>query len=310
MSDASSQETNKVDSYTLVNCIFTGKFSQVWEVIEEGTPLRYAMKLLLPEYTREREQVQSLKWEAKIGKQLEHPNLLTYHKVVATREHAYLLMDLFRSVSLKNFLSSDLLGVQLRIRKLIESLCLVLGYMHDKGWVHKDVKPDNILLNKGGEVKLIDFSLTVRAAGGLARLFRVKPRQIQGTRTYIAPETIKRQPPTSATDIYSLGVTLFEVLTGSPPFTGTSPNDLLRRHLAMQPPAPSSLNPNVTPEMDRLVLRMLAKKPQDRPSAQEVYGEFRSIKPFKEDIEAILEKKKQEAADRQAMEDGLASRLD
>ncbi|HID22767.1 MAG TPA: protein kinase family protein, partial [Planctomycetaceae bacterium] len=149
VSDASPQETNKVDSYTLVNCLFTGKFSQVWEVIEEGTPLRYAMKLLLPEYTREREQVQSLKWEAKIGKQLEHPNLLTYHKIVTTRDHAYLLMDLFRSMSLKNFLSSDLLGVQLRIRKLVESLCLVLGYMHDKGWVHKDVKPDNILLNKG-----------------------------------------------------------------------------------------------------------------------------------------------------------------
>ncbi len=312
MSNATTQQdSNKIDSYILTNCLFTGKFSQVWEVMEEGTPLQFAMKLLLPEFTREREQVQSLKWEAKIGMQLQHPNLLTYHKVVCTRQHAYLLMDLFRSMSVKSWLSGDLLSLQLHFRRLVESLCLVLGYLHEKGWIHKDVKPDNILLNKAGEVRLIDFSLTVKAPGFLGRVFRLKKPPIQGTRTYIAPETIKREPPSPQTDMYSLGVTLFEVLTGNPPFTGTSPNELLRHHLAQKPPAPSSLNPNVTPEMDRLILRMLAKKPKDRPSSmQEIYGEFRSIKPFKEEIEALIEERTKKTAADKAREAGLDARLD
>ncbi len=311
MSDATTHETNKVDSYILVNCLFTGKFSQVWEVIEEGTPLRFAMKLLLPEYTREREQVQSLKWEARIGKQLQHPNLVGYHKIVTNRQNAYLLMDLFRGPNLKTWLSGDLLQLQLHFKTIVESLCLVLGYLHDKGWVHKDVKPDNVLLSRGGELKLVDFSLAMRYAKGLGKLFRMKPRQIQGTRTYIAPETIKRQHPSPQTDIYSLGVTLFEVLTGQPPFIGTSPNDLLRRHLAEKPPLPSSINPNVTPEMDRLIVRMLAKKPKDRPgSMQEIFGEFRNIKPFKEDIQQLIEEKAKKTLAEKMRDQGLASRLD
>ena len=308
MADAEAPDTNEIDGYQLVNCVATGKFSQVWEVIEQGSSQRFAMKLLLPEFTRDGSQVQSLKWEAKVGKQFDHPNLVAYHKVVAKREFAYILMDLFRSVNLKAFVATDLLGVHLRLRKLMESLCLVLQHIHDKGWVHKDVKPDNILLNKASEVKLIDFSLSGRGAGGLAKLFGMKSKQIQGTRTYIAPETIKKEGATPQTDIYSFGVTLYEVLTGLPPFTGASPNDLLRKHLAARPPAASDLNPNVTPEMDRLVQRMLAKKPKERPStAQEIYGEFRNLKPFKEEIEGLIEKRKKE---QEAGEQGLDVRLD
>ena len=276
----------KIDGYQVVNFIATGKFSQVCEVVEEGTPNRYAMKLLLPEALSDSEQKRVLKYEAKVGKSLDHPNIVQMQKVVITKEHGYLIMDLFRSMNLKAFIANDLPGVQIRLNKLFESLCLALAHMHDRGWIHRDVKPDNILLNKASEVRLIDFSLTTRAAGGLAKLFGAKSKTIQGTRTYIAPETIRKQKPTIQTDIYSLGVTLYEVLTGRPPFTGTSPTDLLKLHISAAPPKLSEMNPNVTPDMDRLVLRMLAKKPKDRPgNAQELYGEIRSIQAFKEEVQ-------------------------
>ncbi len=300
---------NTIDEYQLINCIAMGKFSAVWEVMEEGTPNRFAMKLLLSEALATSAQVRSLKFEAKVGQSLDHPSLIRMHALVIRRDAAYLVMDLFKSQNLKNFLANDLIGVQMRIGKLMESVCMALGHMHDRGWIHKDVKPDNILMNKGSEVRLIDFSLSVRKTSGLASMLDRKSKTIQGTRSYIAPETIRKQTPTPQTDLYSLGVTLFEILTGRPPFMGATPQDLLRQHIGAVPIPPSELNPNVTPEMDRLVQRLLAKKPKDRPgSAQELYGEFRNINPFKEDLK--IETQEEDEVDEDLMTNTDMVRLD
>ena len=181
-------------------------------------------------------------------------------------------------------LGADGVSLQIRVVRLFEQLCQALGYMHDLGWVHRDVKPDNILFNKASELRLIDFSLSTKAAGAMSKLIGGKEKVIQGTRTYISPETILKAPPSPQSDIYSLGVTLFEVLTGEPPFRGTSPDDLLKKHLTTAAPPPSAINENVTPEMDRFVLKMLAKRPKDRyKNTHELLAEFRNIKPYKED---------------------------
>jgi serine/threonine-protein kinase len=111
-----------------------------------------------------------------------------------------------------------------------------------------------------------------------------KVKVAQGTRTYIAPETIKKQYPTTQSDMYSFGVTLFEVLAGQPPFVGSTPNDLLGKHLTAKPPEPSFFNPNVTPDADKFILRLLSKKPAHRPKDMaEIGAELRSLKVFKRD---------------------------
>lgn len=281
-----------VDEYQLVTCIATGTHSQIWEVIAAGGGGRYAMKLLLPDSFRDSEQRRVLKHEAKIARLLSHPGVVRFHKLVINREHAYYVMDHFRAPNLKQQIQSDLPAVQLRFRRIVEATCLALQYIHDQGWAHRDVKPDNILVNKAGEVRVIDFSLAHRIASGLGKLLAGKPKVIQGTRTYIAPETLKRETPTNRTDMYSLGVTFFEILTGKPPFLANSPNELLRKHLTEAPPAPSHINPNVTPEADRIILRMLEKKPDRRyRDLNEVYSEFRHIQPFKKEIETLEMKK-------------------
>ena len=297
-----------IDDMRLVNCVSTGSHSQIWEVAEEGGGEHLAMKLLLPEAYDDPEQIAALKFEAKVSKSLDHPNIITFHRMVKNKEYAYLLMDYFRAPNLRVQVSGDLAGTQGRIKKILESVCAALEHMHDCGWLHKDVKPENILSNKSGEVRLIDFALADRYAKGIGKMFASKPKEIRGTRSYIAPETIRKQLSTPATDVYSLGIVLYEVLTGKTPFQGSSPSDLLMKHIKESPVKPSDINKNVTPETDRVVLKMLAKKPADRyQSMMELAGELRNLKMFHEDPFEL--KRRMDAEDGEDLAEIIASRL-
>jgi serine/threonine protein kinase len=139
----------------------------------------------------------------------------------------------------------------------------------------------------------------------------MKSKDIQGTKSYIAPEVLLRQAITPQTDMYSLGVTLYLALTGEYPITGLSPTDLLKNHLRVTPPNPSQLNPNVTPEMDQFVMTMLAKAPAKRfKTMDEAYSIARNLKIWKEDPETVEARRKEK--DDQLLRDGVdaARRLD
>jgi serine/threonine protein kinase len=302
-----------IDEYQLLNHISTGSSTQVWEATDKGGggERRYAMKVMLPEALAQSEFRSVLKHEAKLAERFDHPNIVRFYKLVLNKKRGYILMDYFRAPNLKVQIQSELVSVQARFARLVEQLCQVLGYLHGQGWVHRDIKPDNILFNKASELRLIDFSLTTRAAGAVAQMLGAKERVIQGTRTYIPPEAILKKPITPRSDIYSLGVTLFEVLAGEPPFRGSSPDDLLKKHLIGQIPEPSAFNPNVTPEMDRMILKMLSKNATKRQQdTHEVLAEFRNIKPFKEDVLEVDRRRKQEEADRYKTTLDKAGRLD
>jgi serine/threonine-protein kinase len=302
-----------IDDYQLLTHISTGSSTQVWEATDKGGggERRYAMKVLLPEALADSEQRSVLKHEAKLAERFDHPNLCRVYKCIINKKRGYILMDYFRAPNLKMQIQNEIVSVQARFTRLVEQLGNVLGYLHGQGWVHRDIKPDNILFNKASEVRLIDFSLTTRAAGAVAKMLGAKERTIQGTRTYIPPEAILKKPITPQSDIYSLGVTLFEVLTGEPPFRGFSPDDLLKKHLTGQVPEPSAFNPNVTPEMDRMILKMLSKNPVKRhKDVHEVMAEFRNLKPFKEDVLDVDRRQKQAEAERYKTTLDKAGRLD
>jgi serine/threonine-protein kinase len=306
---APAAEDNKIDHYVKLGTIAMGKHAIVLEVQEENTTNRFAMKLLLPEAMKDPEQVSILKYEGKVAQSLDHPNLIKWVATVHRKTNIYLILELFKALNVKSYLLNDLVGVQARLRKLLECTCLALQHMHEKGWVHLDVKPDNILMNRSSEVRLIDFSLSERLKGALGKMFGGK-KEIGGTLSYIAPESIKKEAASPQTDIYSLGITMYECLTGSPPFKGSTPKDLLMKHLATIPAPPSDINKNVTPEMDRLVLRMIAKKPKDRhKNMQEIMSELRNVQPFKEDPEKLREQKLAEAKASEGQQ-SLGKRLD
>ncbi len=302
-------DENKIDHYVKQGHIASGKHAQVIEVQEENTSNRFALKVLLPEAMLDPEQVAILKYEGKVAQSLEHPNIIKWYATVVRKTNVYLVLELFKALNVKNFIANDSLGVHTRLRKLIDSLALALQHMHEKGWLHLDVKPDNVLLNRSSEVRLIDFSLSQRIKSGLGKMFSGK-KEAGGTLTYVAPETIRKDLLTPQTDIYSFGILIFECLTGTFPFKGSTPKDLLMKHLSAAPAPPSDFNKNVTPEMDRMILRMLAKKPKDRQkNMQELMSEFRNIQIFKEDPEKLAEQKMAEAKEA-ATQQSLGKRLD
>ena len=300
-----------VDNYKLLTALATGQQTQVWEVIDQSNGEKLAMKLLLPDAFKDPVQKNALKFEGKVMESLDHPNVIKYKKLFVGKNHGYLVMELFKAPNLKSQTQGDILQLHVRLKRLIEQLSQAMAHIHDKGWIHKDLKPDNILFSKAAELRVIDFSLSAKLKTGFLSNLSFGKRVIQGTRTYMAPEQIKCTKLGPYTDIYNFGVTVFEMLTGRTPYAGNSPNDLLKKHLSEQVPAPSIHNPNVTPEMDRLVMRMLAKKPENRQKTfNEVLAEIRNISLFKESPEKMMEQRETDKANEGQRELALNERRD
>ena len=169
-----------VGSYVLQNCIATGNSTQIWEVSEQGASLQLAMKLLLEESLKNSQEKNTLKHEFKVGKSLEHPGFVRFHQIEVNRDHGYFTMDFARFPSLKAHLSGGLPALQSNFGKMSEELCRALNFMHEQGWLHCDIKPENIMVSKAGEAKIIDFSLATRVKGALGKMFAGK-QVIKGT---------------------------------------------------------------------------------------------------------------------------------
>ena len=306
-------DLSMIGPYKLVSNIASGNHSQVWEALTADGQRRIAVKFLYGEAVKDQEQLVAIKNEFTVGKQLEHPNIIKFldgHWGTLFKKEAYFTMELFMSPNLKAQLFNNLNSVQVRFKRIVESCAMAFAHIQDKGFIHRDIKPDNILVSKSGEVKVIDFSLAGRPAGALSKVFASKSKTAKGTRSYMAPEQILRRPLSFQVDMYAFGITLFEMLTGQPPFTGSTPNDLLMRHIQELPPSPSMINPNVTEEMDRVVLRLLSKKPEQRhKSFNEFLAEFRKLSPWKEEVVETRELTDTEKA-QQEIGNTLGERLD
>ena len=308
-----SENQTLIGGYELRNCVASGASTQIWEVVQQGSTVPFAMKLLLPDAIKDAEKKAVLKHEYKIGSTLEHPNIVRFHQMEMNRDHGFFIMDYFRAPSLKAQISANLSETQSKLKKIIEAVCQGLVHLNEKGWLHRDIKPDNILVNKTGEVRLIDFSLATKILTGVMKLMAGKQKTIQGTRTYISPETILKKPPSIRSDIYSLGITIYEVATGMPPFAGLNPSDLLMKHIGEAPAPPSLMNKNVTPELDAAVLKLLSKKPEDRPAdMREVMSLFRNVRCFVDDPTELMARKVKDAkeVESQSVEKRLDSRAD
>jgi serine/threonine protein kinase len=275
-----------VGAYRLHNLVGTGANSQVFEVVEMASGLHFAMKLLLPENVRNQEMRRLLFHEAAVGLKLAkpkpHPNVIQIYKVAREETEAYFVMDFFPAGSLKaRILRKDDEFIRAKAHDIFRQAATGLAYMNSSGWIHRDVKPDNLLVNASGDVKLIDFAIAFKAPTGLAKLFRRKGKPV-GTRSYMSPEQIRDQIVDTRADIYSFGATIYEVITGRPPFRGTTSQELLTKHLNEKPLTPQAYNSDVTDEFAALVLKMLAKKREDRPrNFHEILIQLRGMRVFK-----------------------------
>ena len=274
---------SQVGGYRLQNLLATGHTSQVWEVVELVSHRHFAMKFLLPENIQNPEHRRLLFYEAEVGKLLAHPNIIKITTVVKDKDHPFFIMEFFPSGSLKlRIMRKEKEFLQEKVHEIFKQTMTGLAYMHASGWVHRDIKPENILVNSAGEVRIIDFAISQRIPKGMGKTFHRRAKSAQGTRSYMSPEQIRGQALDARADIYSFGATAFEIVTGRPPFRAGTPEDLLNKHLFEKPPSPAMFNPEISKEFAEFVVRLLAKRREDRPNNfHEALMQFRNIRVFK-----------------------------
>jgi serine/threonine-protein kinase len=273
-----------IGGYRLATLLVTGQSSQVWEVVEVTSHRHFAMKLLLPEKADKAEFRRLLMHEANVGQKLAHPNIIRIVAVSKDSKNPYYVMEYFPAGSLKlRILRKQFDFIRERTREILKQAATGLAYMNASGWVHRDVKPDNFLVNSAGDLKIIDFALAVRIQKPslFGNLFKKKGKT-QGTRSYMSPEQIRGLWLDGRADVYSFGASAYEITTGRPPFRAADSQALLQKHLTEKPAPPNAYNEELTDEFSKLVLRMLAKRREDRPKDfHEVLMALRAVKVYK-----------------------------
>ena len=238
-----------------------GGMAKVFEGSDTVLGRQVAVKILAPQFADDEGFVQRFRREAQAAARLSNPNVVSVFDTGADGGVHYIVMEYVEGRTLADYLSGGGRIMPERAVEIGESVCGALSAAHAQGVIHRDIKPGNIMLTPSGQVKVADF--------GIARMTTTaetiaQTAAVLGTASYLSPEQAQGQPVDGRSDIYSLGCVLYEMVTGRPPFVGDSPVAVASKQVLEQPVPPSKLNPDVTPELDAVILRALAKNPANR----------------------------------------------
>ncbi len=263
--------------YELLDIAGEGGMGTVYKARQISLDRIVALKLMHEPLMKDPQYGERFVAEAKTAATLNHPGIVQIHDVGCENGTYFFSMEYVDGVTLAERIQKgpplpieEATGVILRIAE-------ALAYAHAQGIVHRDVKPENILLAAGGEAKLADLGVAKQTLSmETTPSGQAGKRLLTGTPAYIAPEEILGKGTGPASDIYSLGASFYHLLAGRPPFISASPTETLRMHLANTPPDIRRYNPDVPPDLCDIVARMMAKNPADRfPNAQEVADALR-----------------------------------
>jgi serine/threonine protein kinase len=233
-----------------------------------------AIKILLPEYFEDKNLRERFVTEAKIQARLSHPNVVKTLNFLENDHDVMLVMEYINGETLDVLLKKAGALPPERALAILESALEAIDFMHSKGIVHRDIKPANIMISYEGFVKVMDFGI----AKVIGENGRTKAGVRIGTLWYMSPEQIKGEQATVLSDIYSLGITLYQMVTGNIPFDGDTEFEIMKSHIEKNPVAPWKINKDLSREIGNVILKAIAKNPKDRyQSVRELLSEIKAV---------------------------------
>ena len=270
------------DRYELVSVIGRGGMAEVWEAQDTRLGRRVAIKILRPDLARDPAFQARFRREAQSAASLNHPNIVAAYDTgedilidgTESTVVPYIVMEYVDGMTLRQILTSGRRLLPERSLEITAGTLSALDYAHRHGIIHRDIKPANVMLTRTGDVKVMDFGIA-RAVNDSGHTM-TSAQTVMGTAQYLSPEQARGEIVDARSDIYSTGVLLYELLTGQPPFTGDSPVSIAYQHVSEQAIPPSQVDPEVPRDVDGVVMRALAKSPDDR---------YQTAADFRADVE-------------------------
>lgn len=253
-------EGDQLDHYQLERVVARSGMATLYYArdLRTGTPV--AIKVPHPEVESDPGLFDRFRREESIGIKVDHPGVVKVFENV-DRSRVYMVMEWVEGRLLRELIAEHQIAPERAVRITV-AICDALEHLHAHGVVHRDLKPENVMIGEDDRIKLIDFGIAANA--GSRRLTFANFSSTLGTPDYIAPEQVKGKRGDARTDIYALGVMLYEMLTGKVPFRGANPFTVMNERLLNDPEPPRHLNPDISPQMQEIILRALERDPLNR----------------------------------------------
>ncbi len=257
--------------YQLLEQLGAGGMATVYRAYDQLLDRPVAVKVLRPLYANDQSFRERFLSEARAAARLDHPNIVRIYDVGESEDQQpYIIMELVEGQDLKTLIQAQRPLPMPQALNLARQICSGVGYAHRTGIVHCDLKPENILVTPTGQAKVADFGIARVLQDGLRTT--EKEVVVWGSPHYLSPEQAAGETPVPASDVYSIGVIMYEMLTGVPPFHSEDPTELLTKHLRETPAPLTSLNPRIPPQIEWMILKVLAKESAHRYRNAEQFG--------------------------------------
>jgi serine/threonine protein kinase len=260
---------DKLDNYQIERLVARSGMASIYRAKDIRTGVPVALKIPHPEAEADPLLFDRFRREEEIGKKLDHPAVMKVYDHEEKRR-IYIVLEWVDGKLLRQVLvEQKKLPVERAVRITLGILD-ALEYIHSHGVVHRDLKPENIMVDPEDHIKLIDFGIA--GAAGMRRLTFAKLTQAMGTPDYISPEQVKSKRGDARSDIYAMGVMLYEMLTGDVPFHGPNPFAIMNDRLLNNPVPPRELNPEISPQLQEIIYRALERNPANRYSSAKEFA--------------------------------------